>query len=321
MWRRCLVDCHFPEARDRALLTWLLVPMCALAALLTFGCATEDGDWARAQSAGSIEAYEKFLDERPSSRYAQQAVDLVWKLTDRNGGGKAEDYEKFLQRHATSPHKPAALDRIWGLALKDNTKAGYEAFLAHHGTAPHAQEAVHHIWSLTVDENTIAAYEDFSSKHPKDPLVERAREAVRKIWVSTKPTKPDCPLTSELTVDVSWQPVPGAESYVLYWSGSSNFAKTRKQSEATTGTFFNHTAREGEYGAQLPMYYRVAAVKAGGETALSGTCVARLLSDRDGTRCQICGEESVGYCHLREIYVCSTHNTFTSDSGTAWQCP
>jgi hypothetical protein len=264
------------------------LPLCALALLLSVGCATEDGDWAKAQASGTVEAYEAFLGARPTSRYAQQAVDKIWEVTNSSRGSKVGDFETFLARHASSAH---------------------------------AQDAVGAIWLLTVKDNTLGGYEAFAAKHSNDPLAEKAKAAAAKLWAASRPPKPECTLTSDMKVDVSWQPMQQAQSYSLYWSGSNSPQRNRKTSKTTSGTAFTHTARVGEYGARLPMFYRVAAVRNGAESGLSDACVARLLSDHDGTRCQICGQKSVGYCHLREIYVCDNHNTFTSDNGTNWRCP
>jgi hypothetical protein len=300
---------------------WRGLPLCALGALLAIGCATEDGDWAKAQASGTVEAYETFLGARPSSRYAEQAVDKIWDLTANNRGSKIADFEAFLARHGSSPRAQAALEQVWQLTTKDNTIQGLEAFLGRHPSSAHAQEAVGAIWLLTASSNTLDGYDAFAAKHARDPLAEKAKAASQQLWAASKPAKPDCPLTSELRVDVSWEPMQQAQSYVLYWSSSSSNQRNRKSAEATTGTAFTHTSRVGEYGARLPMFYRVAAVRNGAESGLSDACVARLLSDNDGTRCQICGQKSIGYCHLREIYVCENHNTFTADSGTNWQCP
>jgi hypothetical protein len=140
-----------------------------------------------------------------------------------------------------------------------------------------------------------------------------------------KPATPECALTTDVKAHVQWQAMKDAQSYVLYWSPDSSFEAEPTTSTAkklkTKQTSATHVVRVGEYGAQLPMYYRVAGVRNGVESELSDVCVARLLDSEHGTRCQICGEKAVGHCHLRDIYVCARHSTFTSDTGSHWRCP
>lgn len=139
-------------------------------------------------------------------------------------------------------------------------------------------------------------------------------------WESVVPEKPSCQLQSNLTVDLSWQAVSGADSYVIYWSQQRNFDKKKASSTTTRSTYFNHKERQAENRNKLPMFYRIAAVKGGVESQTSETCLAQLLPS-SGRVCQICGNESVGWCHLREIYVCQGHNDFRDDRGSRWRCP
>jgi hypothetical protein len=140
-------------------------------------------------------------------------------------------------------------------------------------------------------------------------------------WESVVPEKPSCQLQSNLTVNLSWAAVSGADSYVIYWSQQRNFDKKKASSTTTRSTFFNHKERQAENRNKLPMYYRVAAIKGGVESQPSEACLAQLLPSSGGKVCQICGNESVGWCHLREIYVCRRHNDFTDDRGSRWRCP
>lgn len=139
-------------------------------------------------------------------------------------------------------------------------------------------------------------------------------------WESVVPDSPSCQLQSNLTVNLSWAAVSGADSYVVYWSQQRNFDKKKAGSTTTRSTFFNHKERQAENRNKLPMYYQVAAIKDGVESQTSEACLARLLPSSERV-CQICGKESVGWCHLREIYVCRGHNDFTDDRGSRWRCP
>ena len=72
---------------------------------------------------------------------------------------------------------------------------------------------------------------------------------------------------------------------------------------------------------QFPMYYRLVLVRGEVESQPSKPCEVALLPSHGGDRCQICGKKSIGYCHNRQIYVCSAHNIYTARDGTRWRCP
>jgi hypothetical protein len=281
------------------------------------GCSGAKRDWKQAQAKGTIDVYEAFLTKYPKSDFSKNAIEGIWNLT--LGKNQMDTYERFLDKHPTSEFSKNALEGIWKLTLEENDISTYEVFLSKHQDSEFAQNALESIWNLTLTKNTIDDYESFLLNHADSPYSEMAKAKIGAIWASLVPPKPDCELLSDMTVNVSWQEVPGSESYIIYWSPQSKFKKNN--SEFTSDTFFNHKAREGEYGAQLPMYYRLAAVKYDVESQLSDIGVAKLLPDGGGKYCQICGKEAVGLCHLRAIYVCDTHNTFTDDGGTNWQCP
>jgi hypothetical protein len=187
---------------------------------------------------------------------------------------------------APSPEREA--EEAWGQAVATNTRRGYQSFLAAHGSARQADEA---------------------------------RRALTTAWADAVPEAPKCRLASNLSVELSWPAVEGADGYEIQWSARKGFPSTGTGSQRAPGTFLNHKARRGAYGAKLPMYYRIIASGAGGASRPSEPCVVRLLPSEGGKKCQICGAPSVGYCHLRQIHVCAWHNTFVDDRGTNWRCP
>jgi len=140
-------------------------------------------------------------------------------------------------------------------------------------------------------------------------------------WESVVPEKPGCELQSNLSTDMRWKAVPGANEYLVYWSQQPNFEKKKADSRSTRSTFMNHKERQGQYGARLPMYYRIAALKGGAESKLSDACLVDLLESNGGRVCQICGNGAIGYCSKRQIHVCSGHRVFTDDHGSSWRCP
>lgn len=135
------------------------------------------------------------------------------------------------------------------------------------------------------------------------------------LFRSVTPKNLSIELNSNMSVDINWSSIPEAQSYRLYWSSNMNGPYNRANSEETYGTSTT------QWPDEFPTYYRVTAVKGKLESNASKLGKVELLSSQGGTRCQLCGGRSIGYCHMRGIYVCSTHNIFTSKSGTRWRCP
>ncbi len=171
------------------------------------------------------------------------------------------------------------------------------------------------IWGITAKENSIIAYENFLTNHPNSSLNSRVTEEINELFIAFTPPSPTCQLNSSLRVDIAFESVEAADSYIVYWSSSKNGQLKKANSQNTNSLSFEH------WPSNFPMYYRIVAVRGNLVSKPSESCKAALLPSKDGTICQICGDNTIGYCHLRNIYVCSTHNTYTSKEGTSWRCP
>lgn len=212
-------------------------------------------------------------------------------------------------------------NKDWDLVKTNKTLEAYEEFSKKYPNSQFAQKAIDEVWRLTEEKHTIQGYESFLASHPNVPSSTKAKANIKTLWAAVTPKIPTCGIDTNLTVDLSWPAQSGAQSYIVYWSQQKNFTKNKKDSVTSGQLSMNHKLRVGEYGAKLPMFYKIAAVKDGIESKLSDACYAHLLPDKGGKFCQLCGAKAVGHCHLRDIYVCAQHSTFTSDTGTNWQCP
>jgi hypothetical protein len=183
------------------------------------------------------------------------------------------------------------------------------------------EQPVEAAWARAVAINTRRAYQEFLVVHPLSGQAAEARRALARLWAGTVLATPDCRLTSNLSVELSWSSIEGADGYEVQWSQRKDFPATATASERVTSTDLIHRTRRGAYGAKLPMYYRVVAIGGGGASPPSEPCRVKLLPSEGGKRCQICGAPSIGYCHLRAIHVCAGHNIFRDDRGTNWRCP
>jgi len=76
----------------------------ACAVLITFGCATVQGKWKEAETANTIDAYNKFLKSYPPEEYASKAREKIETLRFEEAKRKNQvmDYEKFLADYPKS---------------------------------------------------------------------------------------------------------------------------------------------------------------------------------------------------------------------------
>lgn len=86
----------------------------AAAMLLLCGCNHESADWKAATSANTMDAYQQFLKQHPSSSYASAADARI---------------------------KEMMTDQDWQTAASTDTRDAYEAFIANHGDSKWVQEA------------------------------------------------------------------------------------------------------------------------------------------------------------------------------------
>jgi len=135
------------------------------------------------------------------------------------------------------------------------------------------------------------------------------------LFNSVSPTDLNIDINTNLSVDARWKNVPEAQSYRIYWSYNDGDSFSKTNSELTKD------ASVQLWPDQFPTYYKVTAIKGNWESKPSVTKTIQLYSDNRGTKCQICNGEAIGYCHMRHIYVCNNHNTFTSRGGKGWICP
>lgn len=142
--------------------------------------------------------------------------------------------------------------------------------------------------------------------------VKGARET---LFRSVVPKDVASEIRSNLSVQVNWTAVPGAQSYRVYWLQGSRGSLDRANSETTEGTSLDN------WPDGFPVHYRVTAIRDNWESDPSTPHKVALRSHEGGTKCQICGSPSIGYCSMRQIYVCDGHHTFTARGGGGWVCP
>lgn len=260
-------------------------------------------DWIKAKAENTISSYTLFINTYPNSflysdsKYIDAAKIKLNKLVEIKYWEKAKvvntvnSYDLFINKYPNSVYINIAKTELKRLVeIKD--------------------------WEKAKVENTFNSYDVFITKHPNSKYLDVAKIEINKLFMKIIPEKLTCELNSNLSVVIRWSSVTGAQKYMIYHSKNKNqiISKNNKPEFALDQFIIS-------WPDEFPMYYIIIAVKGNIESKPSNYCQVDLLSSQNGTKCQICGEKALGYCHNRGIYVCSSHNTYTSKEGTNWRCP
>lgn len=218
---------------------------CALAAT---GCSAEERAWQSAERQGTVASYERFLSQYPGSARAHSALEKIWSLVEQAHSVAA--YERFLHSHAEAEAlADRAVAAIWKLTTEEGSTEAYERFLAKHGESQQAEAAIQALWKQTTVAHTIGAYAAFLAKHPRSSYSEKASRTLAGLWAGLTPQSPTCTLSSNLTVNVRWEPVDGATGYAVESSRLPAFPATKTRRTETETPFLNQSDRVGAYGA------------------------------------------------------------------------
>lgn len=167
-------------------------------ALALCSCATTKQDWQEASRAGTIQAYEQFLQKHSDADQAGEARRRLALLRDDENWNKTKSvntiagYKEFLNQYPQSRHAKEAgaqleqleSDRDW---IQTKTLAAipaYDEFLKKHPQSKYASEAKRELerlkdesdWKSTQEANTSSAYMAFLWNHPSSPHSGEARK-------------------------------------------------------------------------------------------------------------------------------------------------
>jgi len=131
----------------RSVLWVILIP------ILSFSCSAERGDWKKAKSQHSIEAYQDFLAKYTEGIYADQARRKITELYYEQAvsANTTEAYEEFLKRYPRG-------------YLSLSAKSEIEQFF----------------YDQIRSENLISSYENYLKRYPKGQFADEARARIRK---------------------------------------------------------------------------------------------------------------------------------------------
>jgi cell division protein FtsN len=158
---------------------WLV---CVVVAGSLWGCGSTEADWQRANAAGSLTAYQAFLDRHPNGPHADEARNHILVMQDDQVWLQAqnvntpESYQQYLLKEPNGKRARQANERItgfvrgaaWKDAQSNGSAAVLEAFLQKYPQGPEADDARAMLQKLTSEEHYRVQLATFRDKTKAD---------------------------------------------------------------------------------------------------------------------------------------------------------
>jgi outer membrane protein assembly factor BamD (BamD/ComL family) len=170
----------------RCILWLILIP------ILSFSCSAERGDWKKAKSQHSIEAYKEYLAKHPEGKHAVEAKEKITELYYEQAvsAHTIEAYQDFLAKYPEGLYAGRAKVKISELHYEQaesmNTIEAYQDFLAKDPEGIGALRAKVKITELYYEQatsaNTIEAYEEFLKRYPSGKLSQAANNKIEQLF-------------------------------------------------------------------------------------------------------------------------------------------
>lgn len=268
---------------------------------------TRDGiHWFWASYRDTTASYESYVKAWPEGRYAPEARALY----EEHGWAEAEaantvqGFNRYLQLHGEGKHVSEARDNIeslhWQEATTANTIKSYLSYAATYPQGRFSRQARTKTSALRTDE---APYDSALHAGTEDSLKEFLADF------------PGHKKGSEVQQAISdWQKATGLNTT----KGYKAFLKKHKTYDFLAEEKVQRLMESANCRQQQERYYILKEV-------LSKELKEKLQNSygdciRADHFCEDCGEPAVGWCHMRDKYVCEEHRYFTQ-GGTRWRCP
>jgi hypothetical protein len=168
------------------------------------------------------------------------------------------------------------------------------------------------IKNIEIKKNDSAFKKSFELAKIEEVMHAKIKNIRGNIYNEISPKKIESVINSNLSMDIKWERVPDVSSYKIYSvRNGRNILESIRSAEETNITVWPEN---------YPATYFIKAVINDFESKPM-IIKESLMDSKSGARCQICGAKSIGYCHMREIYVCEKHNNFITKEGQSWICP
>jgi cell division septation protein DedD len=128
---------------------------CLVLSSLLAACNSTQKDWDRANAAGTVAAYQEFLQHHPKDAHAEEARARIQGLEDAQAwsaaqsANTAEAYQEYLKSEPSGAHAQEARDKLaaleeaaaWKLAQTDGSAGALQSFLQKYPQGAEADQA------------------------------------------------------------------------------------------------------------------------------------------------------------------------------------
>lgn len=176
------------------------LPALLFSSLLLVACNSTESDWSKANSAGTVAAYQQFLLQHPGGAHAQDAHERIQSLQDEQAWTIAQNantlqsLQQYLQQQPHGAHAADARTRladlqrgaVWQQAQASNSTAAYQAFLQQYPQAPEAAQARARLQQLGAYQVQFGAYHSkTAAEHERKQLQARFGKVLHQVVVDT----------------------------------------------------------------------------------------------------------------------------------------
>jgi hypothetical protein len=180
--------------------------VCYLLAALIAACSSTQKDWDHANTAGTVAAYQEFLQRHPQDAHAEEAHSRIHALEDVQAWSTAQSadtaaaYQQYLQSQPSGAHAQEARDKIaaldeasaWKLAQADGSAAALQGFLQKYPQGPEADQARAQLQQISMGYRVqLGAFRNKKqAEHARVQLRSRYAKVLHDV-VLVAPTPPD----------------------------------------------------------------------------------------------------------------------------------
>jgi len=176
-------------------------------------------------------------------------------------------------------------------------------------------------WQKAKEQGSLESYANFNNRYINSIHKDSATREIYRLFSQYTPEISKATLNSNLSVKLSFKNVPGADKYQVFYSYDKDKSYSDLSGVIEKDKVNNSVLEIWPDLKKDTIYFKLLAITDSVKSTFSDYSYVYLLQSNNGTTCQICGNNSVGHCHLRNIYVCSQHNVFTQKSGSRIRCP
>ena len=252
-----------------------------------------------------------------------------------------EAYKRYLRLHTDGKHVVEAENKLellhWKEAVASNTVQGLDRYLQRYNNGIFADEALNKrellFWREAAEQNTILALNDYIDTYSDGQFVQEANDKIALLRDDKAPYEAAIRGGTEFSLNQFLIKYPGHKKEKEMTRVLAEWQKSKAQDTAAGYRTFIRKYKKYASMADDNIRRKISTAACQDKKrifndirgVLSKTLKNELMAAYGGCInathfCATCGEPAVGWCHMRNIYVCEKHRYFTQ-GGVHWRCP